>query len=178
MQLLKNRFAPLLVCLIVIVAGCAVWRQAAAVQPLHFSHEKMLHQSLVCADCHTETGKGAKAGMPPKETCLDCHEDLDAKKPPEKGIVNLFNADGSFKAARVTAIPAEVKFSHKNHTVDHNVACAECHKGIPENTAINKSVRVTMQDCITCHEKTAKTATTRDQADACATCHSSIRKDG
>lgn len=178
MQLLKHRAAPFLVCLVVIVTGCAVWRQVATVEPLRFSHEKMLHQSLECADCHADTGKTAKAGMPSKETCLDCHENIDAQKPPEKGVASFFNEDGTFKAARVTAIPEEVKFSHKNHTIDHKVACAECHEGIPESTAITKAVRVTMAECIDCHEKTAKTATSRDEADKCATCHTSIRKDG
>jgi len=175
MQLLKRHLWPFLISLLLVLAGCAALRQAVLGKPLRFSHEKMLHQSLECADCHTTTSTAATAGMPTLENCNDCHEDIDKKKAPELGIANLFE-NGVFKAARVTAIPAEVIFSHQKHTVDHKVACNECHKGIPENTAITKEQRISMKDCIACHATTAKTATTRRESDGCATCHTTIRE--
>lgn len=204
MQLLKHRYGPFMVCLILAVAGCAAWRQVGANQPLRFSHEKMLHQSVECADCHAETAKGAKAGMPKMETCMDCHEDIDKKKDPDHQIASMFE-NGVFKAAKITAIPAEVIFSHQKHTVDHKVACNECHKGIEKSNAVSKELRVGMGECIACHTKTAAaikfagipvtTSPTNATvavatpaapstaahvglgAEDCATCHTTLRKD-
>lgn len=173
MDLLKRTFAPFLVCLALVLAGCAAWRHMGQDKPLRFSHEKMLHQSVECVDCHTEAAPGAKVGLPDLDTCLTCHEEIDAKKPPELHVATLFK-DGQFKAAKVTILPSEVIFSHKNHAVDQKVACTDCHKGIRESTAITKAVRVSMQDCVDCHAKTPKFAAAPND---CATCHTTIRKD-
>lgn len=180
MQLLKRRFGPFVVCLVLVVAGCAVWRQATQEQPLRFSHEKMLHQSVECADCHTQTSTSDKAGMPVAETCLDCHEDIDKNKPPERHVATMFE-NGQFKAAKVTAISEEVIFSHKLHTVDKKMACAECHKGMAENQGVTKDLHISMQNCIDCHAKTVKVdrlaGMPSKPAEDCATCHREIRKD-
>lgn len=134
----------------------------------------MLHQSVECADCHTKTATDAHAGMPDTDTCLTCHEDIDAPKPPERHVATLFNADGSFKSANVTAIPSEVIFSHKNHTVDNKVGCLECHPAMPKNNGVvPEGIRVGMQECIACHAKTMG----ESKANDCATCHQTIRKD-
>lgn len=172
MQLLKHRFGPFMVCLLLVIAGCATWRQVGG-PVFRFNHEKMLHQSLECTDCHTEVLKGAKAGMPVLETCLDCHEDIDKRQPPERQVTSLFDKN-VYKATNATAIPAEVIFSHKNHTVDQKIACADCHIGIKDSTSITKEVRVDMKACITCHAKVDKPGMA---ADDCATCHQTIRKE-
>ncbi|MEK7412720.1 MAG: cytochrome c3 family protein [Planctomycetota bacterium] len=171
MHLLRHRIAPFLVCLLLVVAGCQAWRQASAASSFRFNH--VLHQSVECADCHGDAATGAKAGMPKPDTCTDCHEGIDAKKGPDRQVATLF-VDGTFKAANVTAIPAEVIFSHKTHTVDNKVACATCHQGIADSTVITKEVRVDMSACMACHATSPKPSVA---ANACATCHQTIRAD-
>jgi hypothetical protein len=110
---------------------------------------------------------------------MNCHEDIDKPKPADHQVASLFE-NGKFKAVNVTAIPAEVKFSHKNHTVDAKVACAECHPGIPKSNAITTEVRVEMKDCISCHAKTIQAGNVTQigtDANDCAICHQTIRKD-
>ncbi len=173
MQLLKRHYGPVLVCLVLVVAGCTVWRVSMS-QPFRFNHQKMLHQSIECLDCHTQAAKADKAGLPALDTCLDCHEAIDKKQPANRQVVNLFDADKQFKlAANVTAIPSDIIFSHKLHVTDKKIACAQCHKGIKDNTVVSKELRTDMKDCIACH---AKTPTIADPNN-CATCHQVLRKE-
>lgn len=168
MHLLKLRLGPFLVCFVVFAIGCAAWRQAAPANVFRFDHQ--LHLSLECVDCHTEVAKGATAGMPTLETCTDCHETIDEKKPPERHVARLFE-NGRYKAANVTAIPSEVIFSHQRHTTgERKLACTDCHQGIEQSTAITKDVRVDMKECMDCHERSKA-------PNECATCHQRIRKD-
>ena len=178
MHLLNRRFVPFLVCLLLVAAGCTAWRLGTQ-EPLRFSHEKMLHQSVECADCHTQAATGDKAGMPDLATCQDCHEDIDKIKPKDRSAASLFESAG-FRAAKVTEIPSEIIFSHKTHTIDHKVTCTECHQGIEKSTAVSKDLGLGMQDCIACHEQKAKTVKpvkTAGGAEDCALCHKDIRKD-
>lgn len=175
MVLLNRRLRVFLVCLALAATGCTAWRQAAGGGPVPFSHEKMLHQSVVCADCHTKAAEGDRAGMPDLDTCNMCHEDIDKGKSAEQTAAIHFK-DGVFDAAKVTAVPSEIIFSHKTHTVDAKVACTDCHQGIEKSTQVDKSLGLRMQDCIACHAKSSspKSAIAKDD---CARCHKEIRKD-
>jgi hypothetical protein len=167
MQLLKHRLKPFLVFLALAACGCAALRQMQGDQGLVFNHQ--LHQSVECIGCHADVAKGAKAGMPEPDTCADCHDSIDDKKPAERRVATLFDAAGVYKAAKVTPLSSEVIYSHKVH-VDGKVACSDCHKGIGSSTEITTAVRLTMDDCMSCHAK-AKVA------NECSTCHSEIRQD-
>jgi hypothetical protein len=175
MELLTRRLRPFLICLVLAATGCEALRHANAGGIVPFSHEKMLHQSLVCADCHTKTAEGAQAGMPDLETCLMCHEDLDKGKPANR-TASVHFVDGQYKGAKVTDIPSEVIFSHKAHTVDAKVGCVDCHKGIESNVEVDKNLGLEMKDCIACHAKSPSPRAAIAQDD-CERCHSEIRKD-
>lgn len=174
MPLLKQILVPFLVCLALASAGCAAWRLGKG-SSYQFSHQQ--HQKVKkCASCHPGASKGEEAGMPALKTCMICHKSIDSSEPPERQVGSLFE-DGHYQAAKVTALSDEIIFSHESHTVDHDLACADCHQGIMERKTITSADRVGKQDCLACHAERGKTEQTVAGVDNCALCHSEIDKD-
>jgi hypothetical protein len=147
-------------------ASAAAAQPAKAEKPKHltFDHKFHLGKGVACEDCHEGTEKSDKAPMPPLEFCLNCHTDIDAKKPPERTVAAFLDKPGGTPQwSHVTAQAPGIVFSHKTH-VAKKLECAECHKGIEESTAVSKDLFVDMDACVNCHKaKQAKTD--------CATCH-------
>lgn len=154
----------------VILGGCAILNTFKS-KGLKFSHKKHIEEGAECSTCHTQPEDGFKMAMPTIKKCMTCHEGIDEEKPAEKKIAQFFEGD-NLKWTSVTAIPADVKFSHKAHIIGALVECESCHKGIKESEAISSKLKVPMGDCISCHnEKKVK------EGSECATCHKEIRGD-
>jgi hypothetical protein len=136
----------------------------AAPARIAFNHKFHLERGPTCEDCHAGVEKSDKAPMPTLETCMECHEEIDAKKPKEKTVGAFLDKPGGAPIwSRVTAQSPDIVFSHRTH-VAKKVACAECHKGIAESTAVTKDLAVDMDACTTCHEQ-------KGAKNDCATCH-------
>ena len=152
--------------LVVSITGCVVLEVLGLRdKPLSFSHARHLQESLDCTDCHVAGDDGRRMGLPTQSQCMLCHTDIDAAKPPERQISQLFT-DGKFNASAVAWVSDEVKFSHATH-VDKGLDCAQCHQGIRESTAVDKTLAVSMNDCRSCH---ASQGLNTD----CAACHTQI----
>src|SRR6201986_1368908 len=53
------------------------WRGVAREQPVPFSHQHHVGQlGIDCRYCHTAVEESRFAGMPPTETCMNCHEQI------------------------------------------------------------------------------------------------------
>jgi c(7)-type cytochrome triheme protein len=153
-----------------ILTGCVDDAAPARTTPV-FSHKlHVIDQELKCFVCHKTAEKADLAGMPTMKNCTKCHEGIDAKKPPEKRI-DLFLKDGFPVWTSVTAIPQEVKFSHKTH-IDAKVECATCHNGIEQSKEVTNRLRVDMKACIDCHVQTK----VGGAVDNCYVCHRTISK--
>lgn len=162
----KRNVIIAVVTLAVAGAGCAVL--FGKKQEFRFSHQKHLGLDIECGACHKKAETSDEAGMPNKKMCMTCHEGIDAEKPPEKKIDQLFDGD-ALKWKSVFAISDEVKFSHKTH-VEHEVACDECHKEMKLNTNIDELESLKMKDCLACHAE-------KKAPEKCETCHKEIRQD-
>lgn len=136
-----------------------------------FSHADHIEKGLECKDCHGEKLAEAAPVLPKMAVCLDCHKDLDEKKPPEKQAA-IFVPPGATEAtwSRVTALPSDAVFDHAKH-VKKDVKCAECHTGIEKSVRVTPALAVSMEACVKCHA--AKAQAYRD----CASCHRDIRPD-
>ncbi len=156
--------------LLLAAGGCVVLQSLGIFNTgLTFSHQKHVKgEGLECQNCHSKAATADLAGMPSKKKCMTCHEGGDEQKPPEKHVETLFK-DGDTLQAKVTTLPVDVVFSHKTH-VAKEIACAECHRGIEENTRVTEGIKVTMKACMACHAE-------KKVAADCATCHKEIRKD-
>jgi hypothetical protein len=74
-------------------------------------------RGISCADCHEGTEKEAKAGMPSKAFCMNCHDDLDKEKdkPLEKKVAWFLDGSGEPQWADFGRQKEEIKFSHAAH---------------------------------------------------------------
>ena len=141
-----------------------------------FNHKvHVAGQELKCEICHKTAAKEALAGMPAFNRCNQCHEAIDAKKAPERGIKN-FLVEGKPVWSHITELktiaPDTIKFSHKVH-IDAKMQCTMCHKGADNATAITSKLRVTMKECIDCHASTHVGDNVRND---CVICHTYINK--
>jgi hypothetical protein len=141
-------------------------QQVPAAPPKHepFSHKFHLGAGVGCDDCHEGTAKADKAPMPEAEFCMNCHEEIDAKKPKEKTVSAFLDKPGGKPEwSHATAQAPGIVFSHKTHLAK-KVECAACHSGIAESKAVTKELFTDMDACTKCHASSgAKTE--------CATCH-------
>lgn len=136
----------------------------AAPARIAFDHAFHLGAGPTCLDCHEGADTNDEADMPKLEFCMECHEDIDEKKPKEKTVAAFLDKPGGKPVwSRVTAQAATIVFSHKTHAAK-KVECAECHTGIEKSIAVTKDLFVDMDACTKCHS--AKKA-----PNECATCH-------
>ncbi len=134
-----------------------------------FDHGIHLDKGLECTDCHETSEDEVAAGMPTLETCMDCHEEIDAKKPADKRVAAWITQPGGEPAwSDVTDVGNEVIFSHVAHYED--VDCDECHVDIESSERVTSDLRVDMDACMECHAES-------DASNACETCHSEIGLD-
>lgn len=163
----RRAWLPLL-CMAASAAGCMLFSGEPREKPFAFPHRVHVEQGLECADCHPGATGGDTPGMPAPAQCQLCHNEIDAKKPPEKQVATLFDGN-TFKATHASHLADEVSFSHKRHA-GGDTACSACHAGIETSDRIGTEMHISMPQCTQCHAD-------RKVANDCATCHKEIRQD-
>jgi hypothetical protein len=152
------------------LAGCAIFgSMQAGEKPFAFSHR--LHtedQGLGCTDCHTKWDRADEPGMPTANQCALCHAEVDAPKPPEKRIDQLFDGT-TFKASHFSAQSDEIVFSHQKHAA-RDSDCTACHAALATNDAVEAGLKLGMESCQKCHAE-------RKAPSDCSTCHQLYRQD-
>src|SRR6185436_16726966 len=134
------------------VGGCFVLQSLGWMdEPLTFSHARHLEEGLECSDCHADYEAQDEPRAPAAGQCALCHAELDKDKPPERQVASLF-AGGAFAGSHVTAMTDDVIFSHSTH-VSSGLACSACHEGIEQSEAVDDKLFVSMDRCVTCHER-------------------------
>ena len=153
------------------LAGCAIFGSLPAEKPqgLAFSHKLHVEgQGLGCADCHAKWNMAEEPGMPSLAQCMLCHAQIDAPKPPEKQVKQLFDGT-AFKAHHFAALPDETRFTHQQHA-GRDPECASCHGVLAESERPLPAQRLSMEDCEKCHAQ-------RNAPNECSTCHTLYRSD-
>ncbi|MBL8726197.1 MAG: cytochrome c3 family protein [Planctomycetes bacterium] len=158
-----------LAAVLMVAAGCGILSVFGGERPYAFDHAVHQKEGLECATCHATWDSSDRPGMPGIGGCKLCHEEIDAKKPEARRVERLYDGE-NYKAARATALAAEVVFSHQRHATVQGLECATCHRGIDTNQVVDASLGQRMADCSQCHAE-------RKVANDCATCHREIRAD-
>lgn len=135
-------------------------------QPINFSHQ--IHTTKVglkCTHCHQTVEKSRFAGIPPVQTCMNCHKVVKKDRPEIKKLKQYWDERQPIPWQRVTVIPVRkyVYFSHKRH-VKAGLDCSNCHGEVRVMPVIKRVSRIEMGWCVSCHR--ANNAPTD-----CATCH-------
>ena len=165
-----------------------VGASASGPNSIAFLHE--LHGEnigLDCSHCHTGAASGAKAYMPAKADCMDCHRLPLTENPGIEKLDSALAAAPAYPWKHESALPEHVVFHHGVHAAA-GVECADCHRGFAGGSGPKAKTAATrgtaqkadvyggenfsMQMCIACHRgETFKQKNFRRAATYCAACH-------
>jgi Cytochrome c3/Cytochrome c7 and related cytochrome c len=125
-------------------------------QPVQFSHK---HHSgddgIDCRYCHTSVETAATAGMPPTQTCMNCHTQIWADSPYLEPVRESWRSGKPIEWTRVHDLPDYAYFNHSIH-VAKGVGCSTCHGRIDEMPAVYQASSLQMEWCLSCHRNPEK----------------------
>lgn len=128
-----------------------VGRHVAYEQPAPFSHHHHVGQlGIDCRYCHTSVEESAFAGLPPTETCMNCHEQIWVGAPMLEPVRASWKSGEPLHWRRVHSLPEFVYFNHSIH-VAKGVGCDECHGRIDQMPLTWQEKPLTMGWCVECH---------------------------
>lgn len=140
---------------------------------------------LTCTACHTGAASAARAYMPAKADCMDCHRLPLTENPGIEKLDSALAAAPAYPWEHEPELPEHVVFHHGVHAAA-GVECAECHRsfaggssqkaGSTRDPAQKADVyggdNFNMQMCIACHRgDTFKQKNFKRAATYCAACH-------
>ncbi len=121
-------------------------------QPIEYSHKLHVGElGLDCQYCHTEVGNSKQANIPPTETCMNCHGQIDSQKPEEiQKIRDSWESGEPIEWVRVHNLPDYSYFNHAAH-VNVGVGCESCHGRIDRMDVVFQKEPLSMSWCLDCH---------------------------
>lgn len=124
-------------------------------QPVPYSHK--LHAGdlgLDCRYCHTAVEESAKAGIPPTQTCMNCHVLIKPESEKLALIRESYRDDKALEWIRIHKIPDYAFFNHSAH-VKRGVGCSTCHGRIDKMIEVAQAKPLSMGWCLDCHRNPA-----------------------
>lgn len=120
-------------------------------QPIQFPHQ---HHSgddgINCRYCHTSVEASARAGLPPTQTCMNCHSQIFADSPYLEPVRASWRNMQPIAWVKVHDLPDFVYFNHSAH-VAKGVGCSTCHGDVERMALVYQVAPLTMQWCLDCH---------------------------
>jgi len=143
------------------VVGAAGWtfynspyvtdQYVVVVQPIPFSHEHHVGRlGFDCRYCHTAVEKSPFAGIPPTETCMNCHSQIWAEQPMLAPVRESFKTGQPLVWHRVHNLPDFAYFDHHVHLAK-GIGCVSCHGRIDQMPLVYQAAPLTMSWCLDCH---------------------------
>jgi hypothetical protein len=132
-------------------------------QPVQFSHK---HHSgddgIDCRYCHTSVETSASAGMPPTQTCMNCHTQIWADSPYLEPVRESWRTGKPIEWTRVHDLPDYAYFNHSIH-VAKGVGCSTCHGNVSEMPIMYQASSLQMEWCLECHRSPERFLRPQDQ---------------
>jgi Cytochrome c7 and related cytochrome c len=120
-------------------------------QPVPFSHKHHVGDvGLDCRYCHTSVEDSSFAGVPPTETCMDCHSQLFTSSAMLAPVRESFAQNKPLHWSRVHNLPGFVYFDHSIH-VHKGIGCVTCHGPVNEMPLMWRENTLHMEWCLRCH---------------------------
>jgi hypothetical protein len=120
-------------------------------QPVQFSHKHHVgDDGIDCRYCHTSVETAASAGMPPTQTCMNCHTQIWADSPYLEPVRASYRDNKPIEWVRVHDLPEFAYFNHSIH-VAKGVGCASCHGDIANMPSVYQQNTLQMEWCVACH---------------------------
>jgi hypothetical protein len=120
-------------------------------QPVPYSHALHVGElGLDCRYCHTAVETNASAGIPPTQTCMNCHHAILADRETLAPIRESYETGMPVPWLRVHDLPDFVYFDHSAH-VRRGVGCVSCHGRIDNMVVVRQEETLSMGWCLDCH---------------------------
>ena len=120
-------------------------------QPVPYSHK--VHAGdlgLDCRFCHTGVETSPVAGLPPTQTCMNCHNMIKADSENLTLVKESMSSGYPMQWVRVHKSPDYVYFDHSAH-ITAGVGCTSCHGRIDEMEIVSQEEPLSMGWCLDCH---------------------------
>jgi hypothetical protein len=132
-------------------------------QPLQFSHAHHVGgEGFDCRYCHTSVENSSFAGIPPTQTCMNCHKEIWNTAPILEPVRASLRDNKNLTWIRVNDLPDFVYFNHQIH-VRQGVGCVTCHGPIDKMPLMYQAQPLLMEWCLNCHRAPEKYLRPRDQ---------------
>ncbi len=121
-------------------------------QPVQFSHKHHVgDDGIDCRYCHTTVENTASAGMPPTQTCMNCHTQIWSDSPYLEPVRASYRENKPLRWERVHDLPEFVYFNHSIH-VNKGVGCSSCHGDVANMPVVYQENTLQMEWCLSCHK--------------------------
>jgi Cytochrome c7 and related cytochrome c/Class III cytochrome C family len=121
-------------------------------QPVQFSHKHHVGDDGVdCRYCHTSVETSSSAGLPPTQTCMNCHTQIWLESNYLEPVRASYRDNKPIEWQRVHDLPDYVYFNHSIH-VAKGVGCSSCHGDIANMPGIYQESTLQMEWCLSCHK--------------------------
>ncbi len=125
-------------------------------QPVQFSHKHHVgDDGIDCRYCHTAVETSSSAGIPPTQTCMNCHTQIWSDSPYLEPVRASYRDNKPIQWERVHDLPEYVYFNHSIH-IAKGVGCSTCHGQIDNMPAVWQENTLQMEWCLSCHREPEK----------------------
>ena len=125
-------------------------------QPVPYSHK--LHAGdlgIDCRYCHVGVERGPHAGVPPAQTCMNCHAAVKKDSPWLLPVRESYTTGDPVPWVRVHKSPDFVYFDHSAHT-RATIGCESCHGRVDQMIEVSQVSPLSMGWCLDCHRDPAQ----------------------
>jgi hypothetical protein len=120
-------------------------------QPVPFSHQHhVAGLGIDCRYCHTSVEKSSFAGIPPTETCMNCHRQIWTNAELLEPVRSSYASNTPIQWVRLNDLPDFVYFNHSVH-VAKGVGCVTCHGPVDHMPLMFQHASLQMEWCLSCH---------------------------
>ena len=125
-------------------------------QPVQFSHKHHVgDDGIDCRYCHTAVETSSSAGIPPTQTCMNCHSQIWSDSPYLEPVRASWRENKPIEWERVHDLPEYAYFNHSIH-IAKGVGCSTCHGQIDNMPAVYQENTLQMEWCLQCHREPEK----------------------
>jgi hypothetical protein len=132
-------------------------------QPVPFSHDHhVAGLGIDCRYCHTSVEKSSFAGIPPTETCMNCHRQIWTNADMLEPVRASYRDNVPIEWSRVHDLPDFAYFNHSVH-VAKGIGCVTCHGQVDRMPLMFQQASLQMEWCLECHKDPAKNVRPREE---------------
>jgi hypothetical protein len=132
-------------------------------QPIEFPHRHHTSDDgISCRYCQSSAEVSPRAGIPPTQTCMNCHTQIFADSPYLEPVRASWRENRPIQWVKVHDLPDFVYFDHSAH-VNKGVGCSTCHGDVSKMALVYQVASLQMEWCLECHFAPERNLRPRDQ---------------